>query len=262
MSTNPHEESQDHFSHISPDGEDFMQDPTSFKDPFKKMRRRKAMKILGLVILFFAVLGLVFFVALKYFTESEDTSTTDPIQPAQTAPANPTQEDANSTEPPTETEPLEPGEGTSPLEELYPDAPEVKAGEVTIALEDSKLVTSEGEEFWIEGAKLELPRFRCEVHMNPTDFCYAARGEVEGIGVDIYYLKDAVHSKLFYEPEYWTELTVENSDGAGLLPVELGDDNQFPTVVVLNENSSGWMAIFQDQDRKKVQELEGAIKSN
>lgn len=254
MTTNPESNPDDYvFDNMAADGEEFMRNPTSSADPIEIRRRNTKLKFFGLAILGLVTLGLVVFISLQFFSGQEVSD--DVSLPLQTeAPIPNDEESATATAEPTAVPTPE-----NPVTALYPEAPKVTKGEVAISIVDNTVETSNGEKFSLEGSELSAPTYSCRVEMEPTDFCLAASGEVGETVFNVYYLKDAAHSKLFQDPSYWMELEVAGSSGAGLLPLVTGSDSEFPTIVALNSNSSGWMAVFQEADRAKVAEFADKI---
>lgn len=257
MTTEPEPRDTEYvFESVADSGEEFMQDPTSSADPIETSKRNKKLKIFGLTLLGLVTLGLVVFLSLQFFEDSEEpTGITPPMQTQAPLP----NDQADPTAP--VQEPVTP-ETENPVQDLYPDAPTVRAGEVAITLNENTVETSDGDKFALEGSELELPTYICKVNMETTDFCLAAKGTVGETVFNVYYLKDAVNSKLFQDPNYWVELEVAGSSGAGLLPLPMGADSEFPTIVALNSNSSGWMAVFQEADQDKVEEFASRISLN
>lgn len=257
MTTDPESKDTDYvFENMADSGEEFMRDPTNYADPIETRARNTKLKIFGLALLGLVTLGLVVFLSLQFFEDNENSSSV--IPPTQTqAPLPNDQSDPTA---PVE-QPVTP-QVERPVSDLYPDAPVVRRGEVAVTLSGNAIEASNGEKFSLEGSELSAPTYSCKVEMEPTDFCLAASGTMEETVFNVYYLKDAARSKLFQDPGYWVELEVEGSSGAGLLPLSTGSDSEFPTIVALNSNASGWMIVFQEADQDKVAEFASKISLN
>lgn len=198
---------------------DDMDDHGAVARSIKRTRRRR----LGVFVVCAAFLGII-----GYFLGSF-------IMDQQKAPRHTTapQDTATATE--------APGVEANPVAALYPKAPQVLAGKTTVTLSRGVLRASSGETLTVKSGALRSAARPCVV-MEATDFCLAARGTVAGKAVDLYFLKDGAHSRLFENPKSFQKVSVKGAVGAGTLPLNTGTV-EAPAVAALTKSGAAWLAV-------------------
>lgn len=207
-----------------------------YSDPAEQMKRKERRKVTFLVLLILVATIVVSFVAWKIFSGA--TEKTNIPQPSPT-PSISVSEDVG----------VEEG-SPQPLLALFPEAPEVKDGAVTASVVESSIADSNGKAVQIEEAVLTPATTVCEVS-HPTDFCLAGRGVSGNVNYDIYYLKDAAHSRMFENPENFKKVQIVGAEAAGVLNLKMGD-RVTPTLVAVQSDSSGWMMVFQSGETAEI----------
>ncbi len=196
------------------------------QDPFAKIAlKRKRAKIAKIVL---SLIGIVLFTLLMLqYTKSPN--------------SEPQKAKSNATVTTTNTEQI----ASLPLTSLYLNAPKVMPGVVTTSVLDDTITTSTNHSLTITRLPLEPASTACQV-TQPTDFCIAARGNVAGTQIEIYYLKDAVHSRLFENPTDFNPITTPKGKSA-TLTIQIGE-KKYPALIMAHEDSSGWMIISKNPD--------------
>ena len=139
--------------------------------------------------------------------------------------------------------PSETPSGTA-MQNLYPDAPAVRSGEVQISIQNNSISTSYGTQISFNDAvKILDPKNKCTVSQ-PTDFCIVTEIESQKKLQQVFFFKDAVHAKIFENPEHFEQLDFPNAKAA-LTTVMIGD-KQVPAIVIVHKDSSGWVITQED----------------
>lgn len=219
--------------------EEIMVDSTDFTDYVEKEKRQKSIIkiiIVILVITTIIIAGVFFFKLIANKTET-------PVEVLEVAQSGEVEN--------IEVEVIE--ESTEPLLELYENAPVVTARQVVTETTKNSIIAGENE-LVLDEIKISETINKCEV-VNPTDFCLAAISEFEGNTLNIYFMNDAVHSRLFENPSSFMEFEVPGSPATALIEISIsGEEGQVLTVV--NKDSSGFMlALPHDMTSEEIQEL-------
>lgn len=214
------------------DDEEFMRESTDNRDYVEieqKKKRRARIAVIAASIVVVLALSIIVF---KIFT-TDDSSGNTAATPSPSA---------NSTDT------AAPRNDKNPIVSLYPQAPVVVAKQVSVGIANGTIKATDGTSLILKGAKLTPPAQQCRI-TDPTEFCLVATGSGSGVGFDLYYLKDAAHSRLFENPASFTKVSVANSPAAGVVPINTGKENAQAGVIV-NPNSSGWMIVAESGGEK------------
>lgn len=222
---------------------EFMKDPTDFSDTVMEQRRKKRIKwtIIGLL----AALALAAFVyGVAQIMKPTEVVTAPPDTPVAT------------TDAPAQTKsPQKIAESNNPLLQAYPDAPEVERGIVTLSSDKNVITTSNNHSIIIRDADLTVAATDCSI-TDPTEFCLAGRLVQSDAEYDIFFMKDAAHSRLFEDPASWTEVSLKNAQVAGILPMNMGSEEESRTgLVIVNSDSSGWLIVLDGESKQRMQDL-------
>jgi hypothetical protein len=221
---------------FDPDAEDisenFMKDPTDFTDVALVAKRKRIAKVVGSAILIVAVLVGGGYFGLKTFMGSQDSQqkAADQIVAPKEDPALPT----TAVKPKT------------PLKDLVKGAPQVEAGKVTASVVGATIVTSDNVSLTVANSKLTGAQIECSATLI-TDFCLAARGSDAtdpNKNLDIYFFKDAAHSRIFENAENFKKVDVPGSLAAASMEINLVSGKPTPVIVVVAPNSSGFMVAL------------------
>lgn len=218
---------------FDPEDEDisqnFMKDPTDFTDVALVAKRKRIAKVVGLSILIVAVIVGGGYFGLQAFVGSQESQ-------QKAADTTITQEE-NPVEPTVLTKPK------TPLKDLANGAPAVEASKVTASVVGSTVVTSENVSLTVSNSKLTAVQIECATTL-ATDFCLAARGEDETDPtktMDVYFFKDAAHSRIFENPANFKPGSVSGSLASASMEINLVSGKPTAVVVVVAPNSSGFM---------------------
>lgn len=141
----------------------------------------------------------------------------------------------------------------NPIEESYPDAPEVVAGEeVATVVNSNAIMSTNGKTLLTTApATVEPAKIECKVN-KATDFCLA--GVItfnETLTTDVYYMKDAAHSRLFEKYKNYEQLEIQGASTSGTLDITLAGTKT--VIVVVTDNSSGFMIVMPDDNTASTQ---------
>lgn len=225
---------------------ELLKDPTDFTDTVAAEKSRKRTRNLAIALGVFTAAILVIGLIIVNFTNNENDVPTPQPTPTKTTTSAP-----NKTNPATVINPLLDG---------FKAAPKVTAGEVIAEVKDNTITAGKNTLTFAAADKISPPSAPCKV-TQPTDFCLAAQGKNDKAPFDIYYLKDAAHSRLFENPATFKKLTVANTPITGILPLQMGED-KLPTAVLVNEDSSGWMVVTQGADPAALETFVATLKTN
>lgn len=219
------------FEDYTKENKDFMVNPTDFTDTVAQERRRRsirnATRALGIIALLFALIWGTYYLLHK---GSGERSKPTPQESATSAPEKSPQ-----------------GNITTPLNKQYPNAPQVKSGAITLtATKEGTVKDSAGNTLAVKGKKIYNPSENCAVS-EPTDFCLTGIIQDKSVEADIYYLKDAVHSRLFEGVTQYNPIQVPGSPAAGVLSMDIAGEKR-RTVAIANLDSSGWMIVVKKGD--------------
>jgi hypothetical protein len=241
------DQSEQHFEDMLEEGEStdrYMQDPQDFTDVTAVAKKRKLIKILSITGASLIVLVVGGYLgATAFFNDTSLTSETTKNEEVKVNPDGSIQKN----------------ERNRPLLDAFPNAPKVGAGTTTVEVKKDTIVSSTGYSLTIKNQKLIQSETDCEANA-PTDFCFAARTEIQvdetatqsetteetaetssNINeLNVYFFKDAAHSRIFENPEDFKKIEVPGASTAGIMTVDLAGDTS-PTIVVVNNNSSGFM---------------------
>jgi hypothetical protein len=213
---------------------------SSTTDPINEILRQKRLKRI-IITLLIIVISLAF--ALGAFAVLKNANKTKASPQSTTTTTTPT---------------IDPEAVNKPLLQIYKDAPTVNPGEVAITITESTLTTTDGNILTINGQEITPSTADCKV-TQPTDFCLTARMTTADDSYEIYYLKDAAHSRIFENPITFEKTELENSEAAGYLALQMGPKT-VPALVTINKNSSGWMIVNNTQtDYDNLQTLSKTI---
>lgn len=218
---------------IDPDDEDisknFMKDPTDFTDVALVAKRNRIAKVIGIALLVAAVIVGGGYFGLKAFVGSQESQqkAADQAVAQEESPSSPTA----LTKPKT------------PLRDLTKSATPVEAGKVTASVVGSTVVTSDNVSLTVVNTKLTAVQVECSATL-ATDFCLAARGVDSADAtknLDIYFFKDAAHSRIFENPANFKPASIPGSLAAASMEINLVAGKPTAVVVVVAPNSSGFM---------------------
>lgn len=217
------------FESIAVPGEDFMKDPTDFHDPLPGIKFRRKLKVtVAVLVVLCLIVGAVFFYTSMLRENKEKRSNAN--------------EGAKQTT--TTIAPKELDKPLKPLVDQFKDAPEVSSGEVNVTVAGNTVKSADGHFLTINNGLVAPAVTECVV-TEPTDFCLTAQGAVGAHIFDIYYMKDALNSRLFENPETFEKVEVANASAAGVLPLSMGSDAR-SSLVMVNEDSSGWLIVLEN----------------
>jgi hypothetical protein len=95
----------------------------------------------------------------------------------------------------------------------------------------------------VKNADLTEVKNGCTVTL-ATDFCLAARG-ADSVDpkktVDVYYFKDAAHSRIFENPSNFKKVDVTGSLASAIMEIKLVSGKPTPVIAIVGHNSSGFM---------------------
>lgn len=222
------------------------QDHTDYADKERKTQLRKVVGIVAAVVGALA-LGLVFTV----LTMNEDTKEI-PVENVTTVitPENGTDNDNDTVQP------QAPQKNPNPLLNSNPNAPKAKTSEVTVEISKSTVKSTDGNQLNINGAQLTEPQTKCTVN-NTNEFCLAGYAKLQDKKVDIYYLKDAAHSRLFENAENFQKIDILGSATAGSMDIKLNDNKTI--IAIANKDSSGYMIVLPDNNPETITTISNAI---
>lgn len=210
----------------------FMKDPTDFTDVANNAKHTRFLKIYGLSALLIVLLVGGGYLGIKVFMANEEKN-----QRAAEAVS------VQTTEP---TAPDAPAKPKNPLLTLAAGAPSVEPGEVTASVVGSTVVTSDNISLTVRNSELSEVQIGCSTTLT-TDFCLAARGadaKDPAKSVDVYFFKDAAHSRIFENPANFQETSVTGSLAAAAMEINLVSGKPTPVIVVVAPNSSGFMVAL------------------
>lgn len=218
---------------FDPEDEDisknFMKDPTDFTDVALVAKRNRIAKVIGIALLVAAVIVGGSYFGLRAFVGSQESQqkAADQAVTQEESPASPT----SLTKP------------KAPLRDLTKSATSVEAGKVTASVVGSTIVTSDNVSLTVANNKLTAVQVECSATL-VTDFCLAARG-VDSTdaakSLDVYFFKDAAHSRIFENPANFKPGAVPGSLAAASMEINLVSGKPTAVVVVVAPNSSGFM---------------------
>jgi hypothetical protein len=218
---------------FDPDEEDisenFMKDPTDFTDVALAAKRKRIAKVFGFSFLIVAVIVGGGYFGLKTFMGSQDSQ--------QQAADQAVVQEENAASPTALTKPK------TPLRDLAKNAPAVEASKVTASVVGATVVTSDNISLTVANSKLTAVQIECSTTL-PTDFCLAARGadSVDATKtLDVYFFKDAAHSRIFENPENFKPSSVSGALVSATMEINLVSGKPTPVIVVVAPNSSGFM---------------------
>lgn len=207
----------------------FMKDPTDFTDVALVAKRNRIAKVVGIALLVAAVIVGGGYFGLKAFVGSQESQQKAADQAI-------TQEESPSS-------PTALSKPKAPLRDLTKSAPAVEASKVTASVVGSTVVTSENVSLTVVNSKLTPVQVECSATL-ATDFCLAARG-IDSTdatkNLDIYFFKDAAHSRIFENPANFKPGSVSGSLAAASMEINLVAGKPTAVVVVVAPNSSGFM---------------------
>lgn len=232
---NQHEPETPIFEDYTKENQDFMQNPTDFSDPVAQERRSKIMKRIALSL---GAIALIMALAYgTYYLLHKDNGESTPR--------------GDST--PTATATAPKGAIVTPLTKQYPGAPKAKEGPSTITIsKEGTAQDSAGNILTVNGKKIYNPSENCTVSQ-ATDFCLTGLIH-DNTEIDVYYLKDAVHSRLFPDNKDYTPLKIQGSPAAGALPMDIAGEKR-SAIAIANKDSSGWMLVVKKGDVNQIASL-------
>lgn len=146
----------------------------------------------------------------------------------------------------------------APFYEMYPNAPIVEAGQILTQV-DGKTITAGANVLTFTNSEISSIINSCEV-IQPTDFCLAGIAKFNNSDVNIYFMKDAVRSRLFENPALFEKFEVNGSPAAALVEIVMGTEKG-NVLVVANKDSSGFMlALPNDMPMDEIQALSKDLK--
>lgn len=219
--------------------DNIMRDPTDYTDYAEKAQTRKLWKVI-FIFLAVGIIGVaLLFGALSIMDNEEEQK----------------EPETEQTQNPEQTRPAE--DSTNPVAELSKNAPEVEVSESKVTAKGTEFKTTDKITLNIKGSKLKETQVECKVK-NATDFCLAGYAEVRDIKMNVYYLKDAAHSRIFESTENFTPQTVEGALTAGSMTVNLS--GQTPVITVVAENSSGFIITLPDDSPETIDTIVTSLK--
>lgn len=238
MDNNEHEETGFDFTERQIEPDDLMRDSTDHTDYAQKEKNKKLWKVIAI----FAIVGIIG-IALLFGTLSILDNKTTTEEPKTT-----------ETQEPQETK--QPHDTSNPIAESISNAPEVKPAESKAETKDTNFITTEDIKLNIKGSKLKDTQVECKVK-NVTDFCLAGYAEVRDIKTNVYYLKDAAHSRLFEAAENFQKQEVEGALTAGTMTINLS--GKTPIIAVVAKNGSGFIITLPNDEPETVQTFTQAL---
>lgn len=236
---NSHDETGFDFTEGQIDPDDLMRDSTDDTDYAQKEKNKKLWKVIA-IFATVGILGLALLFGtlsiLEHKTEREEPETTETQKPKETEKAH--------------------NDSTNPIEESITNPPEVKPGESKAETKDTNFITTDEIKLNIKGSKLKDTQIECIVK-NTTDFCLAGYAEVRDIKTNVYYLKDAAHSRLFEAAENFQKQEVEGALTAGTMTINLS--GQTPIIAIVAENGSGFIITLPDDNPETIQTFTQAL---
>lgn len=216
--------------------ENFMKDPTDFTDVAGDAVKNRIFKVVGTALLIVAVIVGGGYFGLKAFTGSQDSHQKAADE------ANIQIQDPGASN-------IAPAKPKRPLQELSAGAPTVSASKVTASVVGSTIVTTDNVSLSVKGVPLTGVQVACDTTLE-TDFCLVARGATPADAtkmLDIYFFKDAAHSRIFENPSNFNKIEVSGSLAAASMEINLIGGKPTQVIVVVAANSSGFMiALPQD----------------
>lgn len=205
---------------------DFMKDPTDFTDVAGSANKQRNIKIIVASTVAILVIGLGGVLGLNAYINGQ-ASTDEPT--------------AESTQDVSPESAVAPDAPSRPLLDAFPNAPEVTAGGVTTMVNENSIITSTSKYLSIKNVEIVGAQIECVV-TQPTDFCLSARTlDTAKQEMDIYFLKDAAHSRMFENPSNFRTVDVPGATTAGVMEIALIGGKPTPIIVVVNSDSSGFM---------------------
>lgn len=132
-----------------------------------------------------------------------------------------------------------------PLLDQYAAAPTVNATPTTVSINNNIITSSDNNTLkFNDTTKVFATAQKCNIS-NPTDFCQVASGKNDKTkeSFDIYYLKDAAHSRLFENPVDFQKANIVGSPSSGTMKIDLGG-SKANILTIVNKNSSGWLIVM------------------
>lgn len=214
-----------------------MVNPTDFHDPINEDQSKKIWKVIIFAVVAVIALAVVLFATINPLVKNaEKTKETNTPQPTNTSE--------------TETK----AKTNNPIMKLYPKAPTVKVENTTSKLNKNTITTNKNKLTFDSSVKLSKTVTACETR-NPTDLCLSSYAKQNDKQYDIYYLKDAAHSRIFENAENTKKLNITGAQASATLTLKT-EDNEKPALVILNKNSSGYMILNSDNSKNTEEDME------
>lgn len=228
------------FEDILKDGEEILTSTNDYTDFVEKDRRKKVLKALGIVLGSIVVVGALIFGVYLLMSENEATYENTSPEPSVSVTETPT--DSPSDDSDNSDAPINP---KTPLLSLIPEVSDVKTSEVKIEAGETSFITTSGITASFSDAKITGADANCTV-TNAPDFCYAGNVKIEDNKAQVYYLKDAAHSRFFENPENFKKVEVQGAEASATMNVSISSDEKQTILVVVFEDMSGIMLTFDD----------------
>lgn len=84
-----------------------------------------------------------------------------------------------------------------------------------------------------------------------TDFCLAGTTHYKNSDFDIFFIKDAVYSRLFENIQNFEKLSIRNSMGSGVFNLAFQNGNP-STLAIVNKDGSGWMITGTSSNENEI----------
>lgn len=222
----------------------------SKSDPIRDELRKKTFKKAIIIMV-----GILMIVAVAFGVIKFSEKITDKPAPTPTESVSET-EDTNIVE----TEQQNKPEMTA-MQREYPNAPEVKSGQVKTSVENNTITTTTGYTLTFpENFKIKNTT-PCDIKMN-TDFCLVGNGTLGDAAepnTDFYFFKDLVHVSLFENPSKFEKVDIEGSPIAANTVLKIGD-KEIPALTIALDDSSGWLITQSDESNQVNVELTNGVK--
>ena len=227
------------FEDILKDGKEIVTSTTDHTDFVEKDQQKKTLKAIGVALGAIVVIGALIFGVYLLMIEKED-SVEEPISdPSISVTETPT--DTPSSTGDTD-KPVDP---KTPLLSLIPEVSNVKPSEAKIEAGETSFITTSGIIASFSDAKITGADADCIV-TNTSDFCYAGTVKIEDNTAQVYYLKDAAHSRFFENPENFKKVEVQGAEASATMNVSISSEEKQTILVVVFEDMSGVMITFDD----------------
>jgi len=230
-------------------GKDILQDGTYYTDVVQEAKNRKKVVVTVTIILSIALIIGLAILGKKFIIDNPEET---PSQPTPTTSTEQVEEPKEYTP-----EYVAP---ENPMTELLPETQPVK-GKTTAFVENNTIQTSDGDNFTLNNLIITATLNECIVE-KPADFCNVA--EITSENNDktyyAYFLKDAVNSKFFENPENFEALETTNGAAAKMTISTLNGEST-PVLVMAQNTGSGLMFVSADNTPESITALEEAITS-